>query len=89
MTPSNLAPPTPADEETALTALDIGTRARIAAIDGGGKLTRRLMGLGLRVGSEISVLQRRGRGVVVSSAGTRVALGGSIASRVITRHTPS
>lgn len=86
-----MTPPDPAQaaEETALTALDIDTRARIAAIEGGSRLIRRLMGLGLRVGSEVKVLQRRGRGVVVSSAGTRVALGGGIASRVMTRHTSS
>ena len=89
MTPSNPANPASSAEEIALTALDIGTRTHIAGIEGGGRLIRRLMGLGLRVGSEVSVLQRRGRGVVVSSAGTRVALGGSIASRVMTRHTSS
>ena len=54
---------------TSLDTLPIGGHARIAAIQGGRNLHRRLMGLGLRVGSEVDVLHHRGRGVVVASAG--------------------
>ena len=46
-------------------------------------LIRRLLGLGLRVGMELDVVQRRGRGVVVASAGTRVALGGGVADKLM------
>ena len=67
----------------ALSALPVGEHARIARIDGGVQLTRRLMGLGLRVGSEVAVLQHRGRGVVLASGDTRVALGGDIATHLL------
>lgn len=60
-----------------------GTHARIARIQGDKGLARRLLGLGLRVGSEIRVLQQRRRGVVVASAGTRVALGASVADKLL------
>lgn len=72
-----------AQQPVTLTDLRIGEQARIAAIEGGGRLILRLMGLGLRVGSEVRVLQRRGQGVVVSNGGTRVALGGNIARRIV------
>jgi len=60
----------------------IGSVARIAEIRGGKQLTRRLLGLGLRVGSEVRVLHHRGRGVVLSTGGTRVALGGGVAEKL-------
>ena len=40
------------------------------------------MGLGLKEGSQVEVLHRRGGGVVVSSGGNRVALGAGIAARL-------
>ncbi len=46
-------------------------------------MTRRLLGLGLRVGSEISVLHHRGRGVVLSTGDTRVALGGGVVEKLL------
>ncbi|WP_275100017.1 FeoA domain-containing protein [Sedimenticola hydrogenitrophicus] len=60
-----------------------GAHACITRIQGDKGLARRLLGLGLRVGSEISVLQQRRRGVVVASAGTRVALGSSVADKLL------
>ena len=66
-----------------LRTLPIGGRARIARIDGGRQLTRRLLGMGLRVGSEVAVLHHRGRGVVLASGDTRVALGGGIAGKLL------
>lgn len=62
--------------------LPIGTPARIAEIRGGRQLVRRLLGLGLRVGSEVVVLHHRGRGVVLSTGDARVALGGGIAEKL-------
>jgi ferrous iron transport protein A len=62
--------------------LPIGTPARIAEIGGGRQLARRLLGLGLRVGSEVAVLHHRGRGVVLSIGGARVALGGGIVEKL-------
>lgn len=46
-------------------------------------MTRRLLSLGLRVGSKVDVVQHRGRGVVVASHGVRVALGGGIAAKML------
>lgn len=63
--------------------LPIGASARIAEIRGGRKLTRRLLSLGLRVGSEIAILHHRGRGVVLSTGDTRVALGGGIVEKLM------
>lgn len=65
-----------------LSELRVGQHARIAEIRGGRELTRRLLSLGLRVGMEVDVLHRRGHGVVVASAGTRVALGAGIADKL-------
>ena len=62
--------------------LPIGAPARIAEIRGGRQLVRRLLGLGLRVGSEVVVLHHRGGGVVLSTGDARVALGGGIAEKL-------
>lgn len=62
--------------------LPIGTPGRIAEIHGGRRLARRLLGLGLRVGSEVKVLHLRGRSLVLSTGGTRVALGGGVAEKL-------
>ena len=67
---------------TVLYDMPVGKQARITEIRGGRDLTRRLLSLGLRVGSVISVIQQRHRGVVVACAGNRVALGSSIAGKV-------
>ena len=79
MVPMTLAP----YRLTPLTALPAGTSARIAEIRGGRGLTHKLLGLGLRVGSQVSVLHQRGRGLVLSSAETRVAIGGGIADQLM------
>lgn len=62
--------------------LPVGTSARIAEIHGGRKLARRLLSLGVRVGSEVTVLHHRGNGVVLSIGGTRVALGGGVVEKL-------
>ncbi len=75
----------PSPQLTCLSALKVGGRARITRIDGDRNLVRRLLSLGLREGVDIEVLQRRGRSVVVSSAGTRVAIGSTIAEKLMMR----
>jgi ferrous iron transport protein A len=65
-----------------LSETPVGRRARVVAIEGGRKLTRRLLSLGLYVGTEIEVLHRRGRAVVVGSQGNRLALGAGMADKV-------
>ncbi|MEE9492057.1 MAG: FeoA family protein [Gammaproteobacteria bacterium] len=64
---------------TSLLAIGQGHRAKIAEIKGDRTLLRRMLSMGLRVGSVIDVLSQQGRGVVVSAQGSRVALGSSIA----------
>ena len=78
----------PVANSIALTNLSIGSRARIVSILGGHGLHLRLLGLGLRVGSEIEVLHQRGRGVVVASAGNRIALGGGVAEKLLIEPLP-
>lgn len=59
-----------------------GTRVRLVAIEGGRQMTRRLLALGISLGSELEVLHRRGRGVVVGRDGNRVALGSGVAEQL-------
>jgi ferrous iron transport protein A len=65
-----------------LSDLPLGKAARVVEIRGGRQLVRRLLGLGLRVGSEILVLHHRGSGLVVSHGETRVALGGGVVDKL-------
>jgi len=65
-----------------LSELPLGKAARVVEIRGGRQLARRLLGLGLRVGSEILVLHHRGSGLVVSHGDTRVALGGGVVEKL-------
>ncbi len=66
-----------------LVDLPVGSRARIERMNGGKQMTRRLLGLGLRVGTVVDVLQHRGRGVVVANQNARVALGGGVAEKLM------
>ena len=70
---------------SSLVQLPVGVFARITEIRGDRTMARRLLSLGLRVGSEISVVQHRNRGVVVACAGSRVALGESVAEMLVTQ----
>jgi len=65
-----------------LSETPVGQKVRLVAINGGKQLTRRLLALGLAVGSELEVLHHRGRGVVVAKQGNRVALGKGIAEKL-------
>ena len=60
-----------------------GLRVKLVSIAGGRPMVRRLLALGLAVGSELEVLHRRGHGVVVMRDGNRVALGGGVAEHVL------
>ena len=71
-----------------LNQLASGHRAKLVKIEGGRRLARRLLSLGLRVGAELQILQKRGRSVVVASAGTRVAIGSSIAEKMLMNRMP-
>ena len=70
-------------EPSPLGSLPVGAQARVVEIRGGRELMRRLLGLGIRIGSELRVEHRRGRGLVVSVGATRVALGGGIVDKLV------
>ncbi|MCU7809589.1 MAG: ferrous iron transport protein A [Candidatus Thiodiazotropha sp. (ex Semelilucina semeliformis)] len=72
-----------ADPPIPLAKLPVGSHVCIKRILGGRHLVHRLLSLGLRVGSEIELTQRRGGGVVVANAGTRVALGAGVAEKLL------
>jgi Fe2+ transport system protein FeoA len=65
-----------------LLSLQKGERGRIAEVVGGSPMVRRMMAMGLRVGSVVDVLNHRGRGIVVGKDGARVALGPDIAEKL-------
>ena len=66
-----------------LNQIAVGGHVRITEFLGDRKTSRRLLSLGLRVGSELEILHHRGRGVVVANSGNRVALGGDIADKLL------
>lgn len=68
---------------TNLLSVRNGQRARVAEIVGGSPMVRRMLSLGIRVGSVVDVLNHRGKGIVVGNAGTRVALGADIADKLL------
>jgi ferrous iron transport protein A len=75
--------PIPDHTSYPLTMATENTLVRIVAIRGGATLTRRLTEMGLNIGSEISVRQQSGGGLVISRGETRFALGGGMAHKVI------
>lgn len=62
--------------------LMVGQRIRLVRVDGGRRLQRRLLALGLTVGGEAELVQRRGGGVVLARGGNRVALGEGVAHKL-------
>jgi Fe2+ transport system protein FeoA len=68
---------------TSLLSLQNGHRGRIASIVGDHRMIRRMLSLGLRVGTVVNMLNHRGNSVVIQNAGTRVALGPGIAEKLL------
>lgn len=66
-----------------LTMASENATVRVMAIQGGNALARRVGDMGLTVGSEIVVRQRQGAGLVVVRGGTRLALGGGMAHKIL------
>ncbi|MGB5564557.1 MAG: FeoA family protein [Sedimenticolaceae bacterium] len=60
----------------------VGQRMRLVRVDGGQRLQRRLLALGLCVGGEAELVQRRSGGVVLARGGNRVALGEGVAHKL-------
>ena len=62
--------------------LMIGQRLRLVRVDGGHRLQRRLLALGLSIGGEAELVQRRGGGVVLARGANRVAIGEGVAHKL-------
>ena len=73
------------ESQTALNQLAVDKLALISEIRVDRQTARRLIGLGIRIGSRITVTQQRAKGVVVACDGNRVALGGAVASKLFTQ----
>lgn len=73
---------TPTSGVRSLKQLAIGNKAKITKIKANRFIVRRLLGLGLRVGSVISVLHHRGKGVVIAAGGNRIALGEGVTEKL-------
>lgn len=56
---------------------------RVVAIESGASLARRIAEMGLSVGTEISVRQRQGAGLVIMRGETRYALGAALAHKIL------
>ena len=69
-----------------LLTLKIGHSGRISSINGDNQLVRRMLSLGLRVGTVVNMLNHRGNGVVIQNSGTRVALGPGMADKLLVEH---
>lgn len=65
-----------------LSELPHETPARLVEIRGGRRLIRRLLALGLHQGTQLSVVQRRGQGLVVAAGDGRVAMGFGVAEKL-------
>ncbi|MBV5308892.1 FeoA family protein [Chromatium okenii] len=65
-----------------LSELPHGASAHLADIRGGRQLTRRLLALGLRQGSVLQIVQRRGQGLVLAIGEVRIAVGAGIADKL-------
>ena len=72
----------PSSGKQTLAQLSVGSKAKITKISANRFIIRRLLGLGLRRGSEISVLHNRGKGVVVAVDGNRIALGHGVTDKL-------
>ncbi|MBL4712778.1 MAG: ferrous iron transport protein A [Gammaproteobacteria bacterium] len=68
---------------TNLLNLANGRSGRIADIKGGNQMVRRMLSLGLRVGTIVNMLNHRGKSVVIQNSGTRVALGPGMAEKLL------
>jgi len=73
----------PSDHPFALTQAAIGQPVRLVRIDGGKKLTRRLIELGLTPGVRLRVLQDSGGPVILAVRDSRIALGRGMAEKLV------
>ncbi|MDA3786798.1 MAG: FeoA family protein [Deltaproteobacteria bacterium] len=73
----------PASPSFPLALAGEGEQVQIAAIQGGGNLLERLLGMGIKPRDIVEVVQRRGQGIVLIAKETdRYALGGGMAHKI-------
>ena len=65
-----------------LSNVPVGSKVRLNAIEGGKPMTRRLLSLGISLGSEFEVINHRGEGTVLAREGNRVALGAVVSNKL-------
>jgi ferrous iron transport protein A len=68
-----------------LNQMPVGSYGTVIHISGGKAMLRKLMSLGIKTGSDVEILHHRGKGVVVLSMGTRIAVGESISRHIEVR----
>ena len=66
-----------------LSSVPVGSMVRLNAIEGGKSMTRRLLSLGISLGSEFEVINHRGEGTVLAREGNRVALGAGVSNKIL------
>lgn len=66
-----------------LSSMAKGRKVRLNAIVGGRGLNRRLLSLGISLGSEFEIITHQRMGVVLARDGNRVALGTGIAQKLM------
>lgn len=71
------------DQPAMLNEFEIGQRVKVQKVNGDRELARRLLGLGLRNGVELEIVQIRGNGVVVARGETRIALGSGVVDKLL------
>jgi ferrous iron transport protein A len=79
----NQQPPRNTAEPLLLNEFKAGQRVRLEQIRGDRSLARRLLGLGLRNGVELDIIQFRSNGVVVARGETRIALGAGVTDKLL------
>jgi len=72
-----------------LTEMPTGSHGTVTEISGGKDMVRKMMALGLTVGTDIEMLHQRGKSVVVRSKGTRIAIGDTIADHLTVEPLPA
>lgn len=60
-----------------------GQPLRIVSLRAGRTLDRKLADLGLNIGTEVSVVQRQGGGLVIARDAARVAVGAGMAMKIL------
>ena len=58
---------------------------QIGAMECTTEMQRRLMGLGIRIGTHLSLVEKRPGGIVVGYQGNRIALGDAISAQLMAR----